>query len=143
MQMGPHAMFPRDHEKVAGARIGREATRRVWGLARPYRRQLLGFLTTIVLGALVGLVPPLLIRRINNDVIGAQSALTGTLGSVVSNVITLTATLVAMIALEWRLTVLGIVIVPLFLLPSRRVGRRLQRLSREGMDLNASMNTTM
>jgi ATP-binding cassette subfamily B protein len=84
-----------------------------------------------------------LISRLNNDVIGAQSALTGTLGSVVANAITLVTTLIAMAILEWRLTVLGLVIVPAFLIPSRYVGRRLQKISREAMDLNASMNTTM
>jgi ATP-binding cassette subfamily B protein len=84
-----------------------------------------------------------LISRLNNDVIGAQSALTGTLGSVVANAITLVTTLIAMAILEWRLTILGLVIVPAFLIPARYVGRRLQKISREAMDLNASMNTTM
>ena len=84
-----------------------------------------------------------LISRLNNDVIGAQQAVTGTLGSVVSNVIVLLTTLVAMAALEWRLTLLSLVLLPLFLLPTKRVGRRLQAITREGMDLNASMNTTM
>ena len=84
-----------------------------------------------------------LISRLNNDVIGAQRAFTGTLGTVVSNVITLVGTLAAMFLLEWRLTLLAVVIVPLFVLPARRVGRRLQAITREGMDLNASMNDTM
>lgn len=84
-----------------------------------------------------------LISRLNNDVIGAQRAFTGTLGTVVGNVITLVGTLAAMFLLEWRLTLLAVVIVPLFVLPARRVGRRLQAITREGMDLNASMNDTM
>jgi ATP-binding cassette subfamily B protein len=84
-----------------------------------------------------------LISRMNNDVIGAQQAVTGTLGSVVSNVIVLVSTLIAMAALEWRLTVLSLLLLPLFLLPTKRVGRKLQAITREGMDLNASMNTTM
>ncbi|MGH9187243.1 MAG: ABC transporter ATP-binding protein, partial [Acidimicrobiales bacterium] len=84
-----------------------------------------------------------LISRLNNDVIGAQQALTGTLGSVVSNVVVLSTTLGAMALLEWRLTLLALVLLPLFLLPAKRVGRRLQALTREGMDLNASMNTQM
>jgi ATP-binding cassette subfamily B protein len=83
-----------------------------------------------------------LTSRLNNDVIGAQRALTGTLGSVVSNLITLVTTLIAMAVLEWRLTLLGLVLAPVFLLPSRRVGRKLASISRQGMDLNASMNTT-
>ncbi len=84
-----------------------------------------------------------LISRMNNDVIGAQRAVTGTLGSVISNSIVLVTTLAAMLVLEWRLTVLAVLILPVFILPAKRVGRRLQDLTREGMDLNAGMNTVM
>jgi ATP-binding cassette, subfamily B, bacterial len=84
-----------------------------------------------------------LISRLNNDVIGAQDAVTGTLGSLVSNVIVLTTTLATMLVLEWRLTVLALVVLPLFILPAKRVGRVLQAISRERMDLNAQMNTQM
>ena len=81
--------------------------------------------------------------RLNNDVIGAQTAVTSTLGSVVSNVIVLTTTLAAMFALEWRLTLLTLVVLPLFIVPARRVGHRLQDISREQMGHNAAMNTQM
>ena len=84
-----------------------------------------------------------LVSRLNNDVIGAQRAFTGTLGTVVANIITLTGTLIAMLVLEWRLTLLAVVILPVFVLPARRVGRGLQAITREGMNLNASMNNTM
>ena len=84
-----------------------------------------------------------IISRLNNDVIGAQTAVTSTLGSVVSNVIVLTTTLAAMIALEWRLTLLTLVVLPLFIIPARRVGTRLQDISREQMGHNAAMNTQM
>ncbi|MGY6499862.1 MAG: ABC transporter ATP-binding protein [Acidimicrobiales bacterium] len=84
-----------------------------------------------------------LISRMNNDVIGAQRAVTGTLGSVASNTIVLVTTLVALLALEWRLTLLALVVVPVFIIPAKRVGRKLAAITREGMDLNASMNTTM
>jgi ATP-binding cassette, subfamily B, bacterial len=84
-----------------------------------------------------------LTNRLNTDVVGAQRALTGTIGSVVSNVITLVTTLAAMALLEWRLTLLSLVVLPLFILPAKRVGRRLQAVTRQQMDLNASMNTTM
>mgnify|MGYP001587887183 CR=1 FL=1 len=84
-----------------------------------------------------------LISRLNNDVIGAQTAVTGTLGSVVSNVVVLTTTLIAMVALEWRLTLLSLVVLPLFIIPARRVGVRLQTIAREQMGLNAEMNTQM
>ena len=81
--------------------------------------------------------------RLTNDVVGAQSALTSTLGSVVSNVIVLITTLVTMLALEWRLTVLSLVVLPLFIVPAKRVGRRLQSISRQQMAHNATMNTQM
>ncbi len=84
-----------------------------------------------------------LISRLNNDVIGAQRAFTGTLGTVVGNFITLGGTLIAMLLLEWRLTLIAVVILPVFVLPARRVGRGLQDITREGMNVNASMNNTM
>jgi ATP-binding cassette, subfamily B, bacterial len=84
-----------------------------------------------------------LVSRLNNDVIGAQRALTGTLGSVVSNVVVLVTTVAAMAALEWRLTIFAIALLPAFLIPARRVGTRLQSISREQMERNARMNSTM
>lgn len=84
-----------------------------------------------------------LISRLNNDVVGAQTAVTSTLGSVVSNVVVLVTTLAAMLALEWRLTLLSLVVLPVFIVPAKRVGRRLQVISREQMSLNAQMNTQM
>ncbi|NND76212.1 MAG: ABC transporter ATP-binding protein [Ilumatobacter sp.] len=81
--------------------------------------------------------------RLGNDVVGAQSAVTSTLGSVVSNVIVLVTTLGAMLALEWRLTLLTLIVLPVFIVPARRVGSRLQDISREQMGYNASMNTQM
>ncbi len=84
-----------------------------------------------------------LITRLNNDVIGAQRALTGTLGGIVDNLIGVTVTLVVMFSLEWRVTLIAVALLPLFILPARIVGRRLQLLSRESMGLNAEMNTVM
>lgn len=84
-----------------------------------------------------------LTNRLNSDVIGAQRALTTTLGTVVSNVITLVITLTAMVVLEWRLTVLALLLTPVFVLPYRRIGSIQQQITREGMDLNAAMNSTM
>jgi ATP-binding cassette subfamily B protein len=203
-----------------GTKLSRGVVRRVWGYARPYRAQMLAFLATIGALALLGVVPPLLVRtlindaiprrsyhlvdlialaaigvalanaglslaqrwisarvgeglifdlrtslfdhvqrqplaffthtqtgalisRMNNDVVGAQRALTGTLGSVASNVIGLATTLAAMFLLNWRITLVALVVLPLFLVPARRVGRRLQQITRESMNLNAAMNTTM
>ncbi|MEL7210101.1 MAG: ABC transporter ATP-binding protein, partial [Actinomycetota bacterium] len=209
-----------DPSAIEGSSVDRGIVRRVWAFAHPYRRMLVGFLATIVLAAVVNLIPPLLIRsiiddaipdgdrgrvslfaglmvavaigsallsllerlwssrigegliydlrvalfdhvqrmpiafftrtqtgalisRLNNDVIGAQRAVTGTLGAVVSNLIVVVTTVIAMLALEWRLTLLALVLLPVFIIPSKRVGRKLQAITREQMDLNASMNTTM
>ncbi|MEL6985801.1 MAG: ABC transporter transmembrane domain-containing protein, partial [Actinomycetota bacterium] len=84
-----------------------------------------------------------LTNRLNNDVIGAQRALTTTLGTVVSNVITLLTTLIAMFAIEWRLTLLALVLTPFFVYPYRRIGEIQQSITRESMELNAAMNSTM
>ncbi|MGI8795487.1 MAG: ABC transporter ATP-binding protein [Acidimicrobiia bacterium] len=84
-----------------------------------------------------------LMSRMNNDVIGAQQAVTNTLGTVAANIIGLAVTLTFMLALEWRLTILTLLVLPAFILPARRIGRRLQVVTREGMELNASMNNTL
>jgi ATP-binding cassette subfamily B protein len=84
-----------------------------------------------------------LMSRLNNDVIGAQRAVSNTLISILSNFISMVATLSIMIALEWRLTLLGLIILPLFIFPARRVGKTLRELSRKSMELNAEMNATM
>jgi ATP-binding cassette subfamily B protein len=183
----PHHLIPRDKSAVTGAKIGKTALRRVWQFAHPYRRSISGFLITILVTAVIALIPPFMFRmivdhaipdgdmrrivtltvvlvvvalgdavlqivqrwysarigegiiydlrvtlfdkvqnmpiafftrtqtgalisRLNNDVIGAQSAVTGTLGSVVSNVVILATTLGAMLALEWRLTLLSLIV---------------------------------
>ena len=84
-----------------------------------------------------------LMSRMNNDVIGAQQAVTNTLGTVFSNIVGVVVTLAFMLALEWRLTLLTLVILPLFIIPAKRMGPTLQRLTRESMQLNASMNNTI
>jgi ATP-binding cassette, subfamily B, bacterial len=218
--MSPHHMMPGDSDAVKDVRLADGTARRVWAFARPYRKTIIVFLLAIIAAALLGLVPPFVVReiidnaipesdrgritllaaiavgaalldaalailqrwcsaqvgeglifdlrsalfakvqrlpiafftrtptgaitsRLNNDVIGAQSAVTSTLGSVVSNVIVLSTTLAAMVALEWRLTLLTLIVLPLFIVPARRVGRRLQTIAREQMGHNAAMNTQM
>ncbi len=84
-----------------------------------------------------------LMSRLNNDVVGAQNALTGTFINIITNVVTVFATLIMMFSLEWRLTLLSIAIVPLFIAPTRRVGQRLRKIRRRSMELNAKMNTLM
>jgi ATP-binding cassette subfamily B protein len=220
MRMSPHHMMPGDSDAVKDVRLAEGTARRVWAFAKPYRTTIGVFLLAIFAAALLGLVPPFVVReiidnaipdsdrgrikvlagiavaaavldaalailqrwcsahvgeglifdlrsalfakvqrlpiafftrtptgaitsRLNNDVIGAQSAVTSTLGSVVSNVIVLATTLAAMIALEWRLTLLTLIVLPLFIVPARRVGKRLQSIAREQMGHNAAMNTQM
>jgi ATP-binding cassette subfamily B protein len=212
--------FGRDAKAVKGKKVERELVRRVLGLARPYRAQLIGFVVTVVLAAIISAVPPLILRalidtaipekdrqlvgvlafgavflallnaaltlvqryysarigeglifdmrtalfdhvqhqplsfftrtqtgslmsRMNNDVIGAQQAVTNTLGTVFSNIVSVVVTIAFMLALEWRLTLLTLVILPLFIIPAKRMGPKLQRLTRESMQLNASMNNTI
>jgi ATP-binding cassette, subfamily B, bacterial len=99
------------------------------------QRMPLSFFTATQTGAVIS--------RMNNDVIGAQSALTGTLGSVVSNVVVLITSIAAMLYLDPWLTLLALVVLPLFVIPAKRVGRRLQTIAREQMTHNAAMNTQM
>lgn len=211
-------MAHQDPDQLVGAKMTRATLRRVWAFARPYKALLLGFLLTLVIGSIVGIIPSLIFRhildttvphgdrrglavlglfivaigliqgaadligrywsakigeglifdlrttlfdhiqrmpigffsrtqtgaltaRMNNDVIGAQRALTGTLSTVVSNVITLVATLITLLSLEWRLTVIALLLLPLFLIPAKRVGNRLASMTRDAMNLNAEMNT--
>ncbi len=99
------------------------------------QRQSVAFFTRAQTGALVS--------RLNSDVIGAQQAFTSTLGGVVGNIITLVIVLVAMFALSWQITLLALVLLPLFLVPARYMGRALQTLTREQMQTNASMSSQM
>ena len=84
-----------------------------------------------------------LMSRLNNDVIGAQRAISDTIVTIVSNVISLVLTLIILLTLEWRLTILGLAILPLFVLPARRVGRVLRDLRRRSLEISAEMNATM
>lgn len=84
-----------------------------------------------------------LISRLNNDVIGAQQAFTSTLGGVLGNLISLVIVLVTMFLLSWQITLVSLVLVPLFLFPARFMGRRLQAMTREAMTVNADMSTQM
>ena len=99
------------------------------------QRQPVAFFTRAQTGSLVS--------RLNSDVIGAQQAITSTLSGVVSNVLSLLLVLGAMLYLSWLVTVVALVLIPMFIIPARLVGRRLQRLTRESMQLDAEMSTTM
>jgi len=99
------------------------------------QRQPVAFFTRTRTGALVS--------RLNNDVIGAQRAFSDTLSGVVGNVVTLALTLVVMLGLSWQVTVLALILLPIFVLPAKRMGRRLAELNREAADHNAAMGTQM
>ncbi|MFD4855444.1 ABC transporter ATP-binding protein [Streptomyces atratus] len=84
-----------------------------------------------------------LVSRLNNDVIGAQRAFSNTLSGVVSNVVTLLLTLGVMLSISWQITALALVLLPVFVLPARRMGTRMARLQREAAAHNAAMGTRM
>ena len=84
-----------------------------------------------------------LVSRLNNDVIGAQRAFSDTLSGVVSNIVTLSLTVVVMVSLSWQVTLLSLVLLPVFVVPARRMGRRLAAMEREAAEHNAAMSTTM
>ena len=99
------------------------------------QRMPIAFFTRTQTGALVS--------RLNNDVIGAQQAFTDTLSSIVSNLISVALVLVVMFFLSWKITLISLVILPIFVVPAKRVGRRLSVITRESYNLNAQMNNTM
>jgi len=84
-----------------------------------------------------------LVSRLNNDVIGAQRAFTSTLSGLVTNVIQLLLTVVVMLTLSWQVTLLALILLPVFVVPARRVGARMAGLQREAADLNAGMTNQM
>ena len=211
--------FTRD-SSVTDSRLTRETARRILRYAAPYKREIIAFLVTIVIDAVIGAAIPLiykaiiddgilqrdvglvtllalivaglalvdaavelvgrwfsarigesliydmrarvfshvqqmpiafftrtqtgaLISRLNNDILGAQAAFTGTLSAVVSNVLSIVLVLAAMFVLSWQITALALVLLPVFVLPARYIGKRLQAITRESYTLNAEMNTTM
>ncbi len=84
-----------------------------------------------------------LMSRLNNDVVGAHRAISGTIIEIITNLLQVAATLVVMLSLEWRLTVLAVAVLPLFIIVARRLGVRLRDIAREAMEYNAQMNAMM
>lgn len=84
-----------------------------------------------------------IISRLNNDVVGAQGAITNTIPNLLTNIFTLASTLAVMLTIEWRLTLLAIAVLPLFILPARRVGLILREIRRKSMELNADMSSAI
>jgi ATP-binding cassette subfamily B protein len=99
------------------------------------QKQSIAFFTRTQTGALIS--------RINSDVIGAQQAFTATLSGVVSNVVSLTLVSITMLILSWQITIFSLLLLPVFLIPTKWVGRRLQALTRESFSVNAEMSSTM
>ncbi len=212
----------RSRDEISAHRLQHGVARRIVGFAQPYRRDIVVFLATVVLAAMIGVATPVLagkvidaitrggteasalvvqlalviaalavadallslvqrwysarigegiilnlrtrvydhvqrmplqfftrtqtgalISRLNNDVLGAQRAFTSTLSGVVSNVIQLVLTAAVMFTLSWQITALSLVLLPVFIIPARRVGRRLAEITRESYNLDAKMNATM
>ena len=99
------------------------------------QKQSIAFFTRTQTGALIS--------RINSDVIGAQQAFTATLSGVVSNVVSLVLVTITMLILSWQITIFSLLLLPVFLIPTKWVGRRLQSLTRESFGVNAEMSSTM
>ena len=99
------------------------------------QKQSIAFFTRTQTGALIS--------RINSDVIGAQQAFTATLSGVVSNVVSLVLVGITMLILSWQITIFSLLLLPVFLIPTKWVGRRLQSLTRESFSVNAEMSSTM
>ncbi len=123
-------------QRWASARAGE-------GIIFDLRTALYGHLQRMSLGFFTATRPGEMMSRLNSDVVGAQSAVTGTLVSVLSNSLAAVATLAVMLSLEWRLTLAAVAILPLFIVPSRRVGKILRGVTRRQMDANARMNATI
>ncbi|MBP1632531.1 MAG: transporter related protein, partial [Acidobacteria bacterium] len=123
-------------QRWASARAGE-------GIIFDLRTAVFGHLQRMSLAFFTGARPGELMSRLNNDVVGAQQAITGTMISVFSNVFGAGATLVVMLRMEWRLTLAALAVLPLLILPSRRVGRVLRRATRGQMEANARANTLL
>jgi len=113
------------------------------GLIYDLRRQVFEHVQRMPLAFFTRTQTGSLVSRLNSDVVGAQQAITSTLSSVVSNGVSVVLVLVTMAALSWQVTVVSLLLVPLFLLPAKWVGTRLAMITRESMQLNATMSQTM
>jgi ATP-binding cassette subfamily B protein len=116
-----------------GARAGE-------GIIYDLRREMYGHLQRMSMRFFTNTRSGEIVSRFNSDVVGAQNAITGTIPDIVTNVVTLVSTLAVMIAIEWRLALLSVAVLPLFLLPARRVARIFRTIRRTAMDLNADMS---
>ena len=123
-------------ERWQSSRIGE-------GLIYDLRRAVFGHVQRMPVAFFTRTRTGALVSRLNNDVMGAQRAFTSTLAGLVTNVIQLVLSVAVMMTLSWQVTVLALVLLPIFVLPARRMGRRMAELQRESSALNASMTTQM
>ena len=123
-------------QRWVSARIGE-------GLIYDMRARVFGHIQEMPIAFFTRTQTGALVSRLNNDVLGAQQAFTDTFSSVVSNVIGVAITLAAMFLLSWQITLVALVMLPIFLVPARFVGRRLAGITREAYTLNAQMTNTM
>lgn len=141
---------------LGGALIGIAITNGVVGVAQRWasssmgegiifdlRRQLYGHLQRMSLGFFTATKTGEVMSRLNNDVVGAQQAVTGTFVTLTANLVSTIVTLIVMWRIEWRLTLLAIAVLPMFIAASRRVGRILRRVRREQLEESARMNSHM
>ena len=113
------------------------------GIIFDLRRQLYGHLQRMSLGFFTATKTGEVMSRLNNDVVGAQQAVTGTFVSLTANLVSTVVTLVIMWRIEWRLTILAVAVLPMFIAVSRRVARVLRRIRREQLEESARMNSVM
>ncbi len=113
------------------------------GIIYDLRREMYGHLQRMSIRFFTETKSGEIVSRFNNDVVGAQRAITGTIPNILTNTFTLISTLVVMLYIEWRLTVLAIIVLPLFLLPARRVARILRGIRRTALDHQAEMSNSI
>ncbi|WP_188490279.1 ABC transporter ATP-binding protein [Williamsia phyllosphaerae] len=113
------------------------------GLILDLRRKVFDHVQTMPIAFFMRTRTGALVSRLNNDVIGAQRAFSDTLSGVVSNFVTLILTMTVMLFISWQITLLALVLLPLFVIPARRMGNRMAALSREAAEYNAQMSTQM
>jgi ATP-binding cassette, subfamily B, bacterial len=123
-------------ERMISARVG-------GGLVLDMRSQVFGHVSRMPIAFFTRAQTGALVSRLNADVTGAQQAFTDILSNVVSNLVTVTLVLAAMFYLSWQITLVALVILPIFIFPARQVGKRLQAITRESYGLNAEMTTMM
>jgi ATP-binding cassette subfamily B protein len=123
-------------ERYASARVGE-------GLIYDMRSKVFAHIQRMPIAFFTRTHTGALISRLNNDVLGAQQVFTSTLTNLINSIFTLALTLGVMFALSWQITLVALVMLPLFLLPARWIGRKLAAITRESYNLNASLNTMM